>query len=313
VNDGLAREMHGLCGGCDCPVDAATKTVTPPACCDTLQIDASSRIRRAVQDLRWVPGYRMPMDPAPNTWGYKERLVDELFSELDGRPARVLDLGCGTGQIFVDVLRRHSNVAYTGVDQDGYALRHARDTIGKYDNVTLNAGFGEAFSGDGFDLVLSLSVLEHVKRLKPFLATSVGLTKPGGRIVHRYDLGHALTPSTQGERLRVAVARRLPVVVPASRFTTYPDQRTVVDQLRNLEIDGITVTQCQMPCLKAAMNHIDPTASTSAALAQRIIDLEADLWETVGRSLPDEQRDRLFPTVTISGYRRALRRSGRVY
>ena len=97
---------------------------------------------------------------------YKEQLVEELLDAFDGRPARVLDLGCGTGQSLADALVRHPNVLYTGVDQNAASMRKARATIGHYENVTLRHGFGETFGADGFDLVMSLSVLEHVKRLR---------------------------------------------------------------------------------------------------------------------------------------------------
>lgn len=248
---------------------------------------------------------------AMNTWDYKEQFVDELFAEFGGRPARVLDLGCGAGRIFIEVLKRHENVAYTGVEPDTAMLARAREVIGHYPNVNLSGSFGENFVGDEYDLVMSLSVLEHVKRLRAFLARSVQLARLGGRIVHRYDLGHALMPSTRGERLRVAVARRLPALVPAASFTTYPDRDAIVGQLRQLGVARITVTQSQIPSLKSAMNQIDRAAETTGALVERIVRLDRDLWDALEARLDAQQRDRLFPTVTISGYRATKSRPGR--
>jgi hypothetical protein len=72
----------------------------------------------------------------------------------------------------------------------------------------LYEGFGEKFQGHEFDLVISLSVVEHVKRLDRFLAVSVQAAREGGRVGHRYHLGHALSPSSLGERLRVAAATK---------------------------------------------------------------------------------------------------------
>lgn len=46
---------------------------------------------------------------------------------------------------------------------------------------------------ESFDLTVSLSVLEHVKYLDPFLRASVAATRPGGTVVHGYDLGHSLS------------------------------------------------------------------------------------------------------------------------
>jgi len=249
------------------------------------------------------------MSFAPRAWGYKARLIDDLLNDFGGRPVRVLDLGCGTAEAFVDALRRHTNITYTGVEQRDSSLRRARDTIGDYANVTLLSGFGEDFTGVDYDLVISLSVLEHVKRLDSFLSTSVGFAKDGGRVVHRYDLGHALTPSTPGERLRVAAARSVPAIVPAARFTTYPDKAKIVTRLRALGLEDIEITQSQLPGLKGAVNRLDEATPEHADLMQRILDLEADLWDHVGRFIDGEQRDRLFPTVTISGVRRTRSRT----
>jgi hypothetical protein len=72
-------------------------------------------------------------------------------------------------------------------------------------------GWGEAMNApESFDLTVSLSVLEHVKYLDPFLRASVAATRPGGTVVHRYDLGHSLYPATKYERLLVVVSRRMP-------------------------------------------------------------------------------------------------------
>src|SRR5215217_6648563 len=154
---------------------------------------------------------------------YKAILVERLLADFAGQPARVLDLGCGTAVAFSPALSRHPNIAYTGVEQDSSALARARERMGRFPNVELHEGSGEAFRGQGFDLVVSLSVIEHVKHLDDFLAVSVHAARAGGRIVHRYDLGHAVTPATLGERLRVAVATRMPALVPRSRFTSHPN------------------------------------------------------------------------------------------
>jgi SAM-dependent methyltransferase len=236
-------------------------------------------------------------------YGYKGRLVSELLSEFRGEEARVLDLGCGTCRAFVSALKLHPNVAYTGVEQDAGSLSKARQAIGHLPNVELHEGFGEAFDGEDFDLVISLSVLEHVKHLDDFLSVSVAATRPGGRLVHRYDLGHALTPSTRGERLRVAVARRIPALVPAARFTTYPDLDRIVQCLRELGVNGIEVSQAQLPSLKAAMNLIETDTPAGQDLCSSMVELDARIWRQLGPHLDRNVRDRLFPAVTISGRR----------
>ena len=235
--------------------------------------------------------------------GYKALLVDKLFSEFSGRPARVLDLGCGAAAHFAAALERYSNVSYTGVEQDRAALAEARETIGSLPNVEVQEGSGEMFQGHGFDMVISLSALEHVKRLNDFLAVSVRAAREGGRVMHRYDLGHALSPATLGERLRVAVARRVPALVPTARFTTYPDRNAIVSRLAELGVREIQISQSQMPSLKAAMNLLNSESDDWLALGSRIVELDQALWDQLGSRLEPEVRDRLFPCITISGYR----------
>jgi SAM-dependent methyltransferase len=238
---------------------------------------------------------------ATRAGGYKVMLIEALFAQFRGQPARVLDLGCGNAANFEVALRRYPNVSYTGVEQDREALAQARDLLAGLSNVALHEEFGERFCGRDFDLVISLSVLEHVKNLDRFLSMSVQAARVGGKIVHRYDLGHALFPATMGERLRVGVAKRLPAAVPARRFTTYPDLDLVVSRLSGLGVVQIDVRQSQMPSLKAAMNLLD--SEEDVDLAARIVHVEEAVWDRLKAGLTPKQRDRLFPTVLVSGYR----------
>ncbi len=56
-----------------------------------------------------------------------------------------------------------------------------------------------------FDLVVSLSVLEHVKDLARFIQFASSPLAPRGRFIHLYGLGHALYPSSLKERIQVAI------------------------------------------------------------------------------------------------------------
>ena len=58
------------------------------------------------------------------------------------------------------------------------------------------------------------------------------------------------------------MAKRIPALVPAARFTTYPDVDSIVSRLSGLGVVDITVTQSQMPSLKAAMNLLDAERET---------------------------------------------------
>ncbi|MDO9356967.1 MAG: class I SAM-dependent methyltransferase [Solirubrobacteraceae bacterium] len=243
------------------------------------------------------------MEATSRPTDFKYAQLRELFAQLGPGPVSVLDLGCGTCKAVEGALREHPNVSYVGVEQDAAALAQARRLIGDLPTVQLQEAFGEQFSGGTFDLVISLSVLEHVKYLDAFLETSVRAVRPGGTLMHRYDLGHALTPSTLGERLRVAVARRVPAAVPAARFTTSPDATAIVRRLGELGIVDLTVRQAQAPSLKAAMNRIDQSTPEGQRLAADVVALDARLWDELSPALKPEARDRLFPAIIVTGRR----------
>jgi len=239
-------------------------------------------------------------------YDYKAAFLDDLLAPLAGRPVRLLDLGSGTSKDFVDVLRKYPNVAYTGVEFRAESQERARQLLAGIPGVTLLSGFGEeverTFEGR-FDLTLSLSVLEHVKRLDAFLRTSARVTASGGLVVHRYDLGHSLH-STRYEALKVGLFRRFGRVMPARHFTTHPDLAEVTRILGAAGVEVVEVSHSQMPGLKQAMNRLDWGSPAANAFARELIDFERRLYAQVAPRLDTAGRERLFPSVTVVGRRR---------
>jgi SAM-dependent methyltransferase len=91
---------------------------------------------------------------------------------------RVLDVGCGVGQVVAE-LRRRGAEAY-GVDVAQANIDRARDlTPGCqwYDGGRL------PFPDGHFERVGALNVLEHVEDPEGFLAEMVRVTRPGGHVV----------------------------------------------------------------------------------------------------------------------------------
>ena len=234
-------------------------------------------------------------------YDFKTAFVETLLQRYAGRPIRLLDLGSGTSKDFPDLLRRHPNVAYTGVEPSAASRATAARLLEGVPNVVLERAWGEALAAryrDAFDVTLSLSVLEHVKYLDDFLATSVAVTAPGGLVIHRYDLGHALTPVNLWERVVVGASRRLPWAVPASIFTTHPDLTRITGALAAHGLRDIAVSYGQIYGLKQAMNHV---SRVDAALAARVVALDGELAAALADRLDAEAMARLFPAITVSG------------
>lgn len=236
-------------------------------------------------------------------YDYKVALLDSIFQEYVGQEIQVLDMGSGTSKDFVDVLRKYPNVQYTGIECDAMAQNKARQLFEAYHNVRFITQFGEqaqAEYANYYDLTISLSVLEHVKQLPAFLLTSIAVTKPGGQIIHRYDLGHALH-SNWYERLKVWCCQHFPVLIPARHFTTYPEQHRIIALLQAHGVAIQEVLYSQMPNLKGMMNRIAWEEDGATVLSQEIITFEDHLSRYMRPRLSVRQMEYFFPAITIMG------------
>jgi len=234
------------------------------------------------------------------TLDFKIAFLNGLLSEFGDRPIRLLDMGCGTAKDWPIILRSRPRVTYVGVEPDSKSRAVANDLLRSFPAKVI-AGWGEATNaGEGFDLTLSLSVLEHVKYLDPFLRASVAATRPGGTVVHRYDLGHSLYPVNISERTLVAASRRIPWMVPASRFTTHVEPSRVARTLNSLGLSKVDVSYAQMYSLKQAMNRLS-RMENGHELANRVLTLDADVGKALRAVVSDREMAFLFPSVIVRG------------
>jgi len=96
-------------------------------------------------------------------------------SRADGR---VLDIGCGVGQVVATLTREGFEVH--GVDVAEPNIRKARRFT---DRCVLYDGIRLPYPDGHFDVVGALNVLEHVQDPEGFVAEAVRVCAPGGRIV----------------------------------------------------------------------------------------------------------------------------------
>ena len=234
----------------------------------------------------------------------KEFVYRRLRAELgEIEEPSVLDLGCGRAAFGERLVQDRVTLSYTGVEPSPIDAEQARRGLAPHAararvlNELVPPRDGRVLAGH--DAVISLSVLEHVKHLDRFLAYSAACAAPGGRVVHLYDLGHALTPSSWRERAHVAAAR-VPVArmaIPATRWTSYVSLDAVVASMRRagLAIDEVT-------------HHNAPDAVALLKLApddedgQRLLD-EVVAWEgALGPALAAVDpavREPLLPSVAV--------------
>ncbi len=118
----------------------------------------------------------VPTDHARQTLA--DHYIDSQIGRADGRPWRVLDLGCGRGDS-VDLFRaRDPAVQWVGLDVPG--SREAAERTRTDARFETFDGVSIPFEERAFDLVYCKQVLEHVRHPRPLLADVHRVLAPGG-------------------------------------------------------------------------------------------------------------------------------------
>lgn len=229
---------------------------------------------------------------------FVEYLVRMVGAE---KPLRILDLGSGTSQNVTNALRKYSQISYVGVEPSAIAAKKAVESLKKFPNAVVHNQLGYAdipdASPESFDIVMSLSVLEHVKHLDPFIATSVSYAKKGGLIVHRYDLGHSLTPSSPKEAFQVFLGAHFPWALSEHNFVRYVPEPEVRASLERAGVSRFESTTYHQMGSHKVFEKIARDKQFDE-LKERLFLWEFDASREI-QDLPAESRESLFPSVAV--------------
>ncbi|MEV0180782.1 class I SAM-dependent methyltransferase [Streptomyces sp. NPDC050625] len=119
--------------------------------------------------------------------------AERLTAWLPGRPADVLDLGCGTGSLSLLAAERGHRV--TGVDLSAPMVRRARAKLAGRDAVFLVGDAAAPPVGEQrYDVVLVRHVLWTLPDPARVLRHWRGLLRPGGRLVLVEGMWGTVTP-----------------------------------------------------------------------------------------------------------------------
>jgi len=108
--------------------------------------------------------------------------VLQMVSSLNGKVERVVDLGCGNGEITVIFKQKLGAKEVYGVDIDEKAILLAERRGIKVYRVNLNEN-KLPFSDEFFDLAVSLEVIEHLINPDNMLRESYRVLKGGGYLL----------------------------------------------------------------------------------------------------------------------------------
>ncbi len=125
---------------------------------------------------------------------YCLRWIGDFVAKRGGKAA-ILDLGCGAALNFVELLKRNPGIHYVGLDPSMRACEEARKNLDRL-NATIHHSSAYAarkLLDKRFDLVVSFSVLEHVRRRLDYLVSAKACLKEGGAFLINYDAGHFLS------------------------------------------------------------------------------------------------------------------------
>jgi ubiquinone/menaquinone biosynthesis C-methylase UbiE len=138
-------------------------------------------------------------DPVIRVTTRERRFKELLIHQAEPRPGeRILDLGCGTGTLAIEVKRRQPGAEVVGLDADPEMLRRARD---KADRAGVELELTEGFStelpyeDESVDSVLSTLFFHHLDpEPKRETAREIARVLRSGGSLHVADWGPPTDP-----------------------------------------------------------------------------------------------------------------------
>jgi SAM-dependent methyltransferase len=108
-------------------------------------------------------------------------IVDHIEAHLSASP-RVVDIGCGAGDLLAEVRRRRPQAVLAGLDYSGKAVESAALAVPGSDLRQFIIDRELPFESNQFNLVMCCDVLEHLEHPRAVVAELVRICQPGGLI-----------------------------------------------------------------------------------------------------------------------------------
>lgn len=112
---------------------------------------------------------------------FATEFMEEFLQQLP-QGAKVLEVGCGGGQLAAEILRRRDDLMFTGLDLAEDELRRARKRAPAATFVQGSA-LSLPFEDSDFDGVFSIASIKHWPDQRQGVNECVRVLRPGGRLV----------------------------------------------------------------------------------------------------------------------------------
>lgn len=109
-----------------------------------------------------------------------QRLLGRLSAELSNEPQRVLDIGCGTGQLLQSLAQRYPQAGLTGLDLAPNMLQQAAERLGTRAELVQGDAERLPFGDTSFDLVVSSSTFQWLEHCDTCFGEVQRILKPDG-------------------------------------------------------------------------------------------------------------------------------------
>ena len=132
---------------------------------------------------------------------------------LQGQPlhGQVLEIGCGSGAMAAEALRKYPDITLTATDYDESMVEVARKRLSVWGpRVEVQRADATAlpFSDGSFDVVLSFIMLHHVLRWEEAFVEMARVLRPGGTLMGYDLLGDGMGRIVNGREKGTRLMRR---------------------------------------------------------------------------------------------------------